>query len=49
MSSFINQDIKLSYINDRLGINLSFADCLDNKIILNLKDLLYDNWIQNCK
>lgn len=50
-NTFIRNDttsrIKLSYINDRLGINLSFADCLDNKIILNLKDLLYDNWIQN--
>lgn len=35
--------IKLKYINQRLGLNLSFQDCLDNKIILNLFDLFRCN------
>lgn len=33
---------KLKYINDRLGTNLDYQDCLDNKIVLNLFDL-YNN------
>lgn len=34
---------KLGYINKRLGVNLSYQDLLDNKIILNLHDLLGSN------
>lgn len=34
---------KLKYINDRLGANLSYQDCLDLKIILNLGDVLQRN------
>ena len=37
--------IKLQYINDRLGLNLSYQDCINNKIVLNLGDLLYSNHI----
>lgn len=36
-------NIKLQYINNRLGTSLSFNDILNLKIILNLKDLLYSN------
>lgn len=36
-------DIKLKYINHRLGLNLAYQDLLDNKIILNLYDLLASN------
>lgn len=36
---------KLKYINHRLGINLTYQDCLDNKIVLNLYDLLNSNKI----
>lgn len=36
---------KLKYINDRLGINLTFNDCIENKIVLNLGDLLKENHI----
>ena len=32
--------IKLDYINNRLGTNLTFADCIQDKIILNLGDCL---------
>jgi hypothetical protein len=38
-------EIKLKYINNRLGTNLTYDDCKDLKIILNLKDLLRDNYI----
>jgi len=42
-----NKDLaayKLAYINNRLGLNLSLYDALNNKIILNLKDALdYNN------
>lgn len=37
---------KLEYINNRLGLNLSIDDCVRMKIILNLKDLLRSNGIQ---
>lgn len=37
---------KLKYINNRLGTNLSFKDCIDNKIVLNLKDLLESNKLE---
>ena len=39
-------DIKLKYINKRLGLNLSFKDLIDNKIVLNLWDLLNSNYIK---
>lgn len=46
-NTIINNDklseYKLNYINNRLGANLSYRDCLDMKIILNLKDLLKEN------
>lgn len=35
--------IKMKYINDRLGTNLTYKDFRDLKIILNLRDLLRDN------
>lgn len=35
--------VKLSYINNRLGSNLSYMDCLSLKIVLNLNDLLSRN------
>ena len=34
---------KLSYINNRLGINLSYDDCIKEKIILNMLDLIKQN------
>lgn len=34
---------KLKYINSRLGINLTYADCIKNKIILNINDILIPN------
>jgi hypothetical protein len=36
---------KLHYINKRLGLNLSYQDLLENKIVLNLLDLLNSNAI----
>lgn len=36
-------DIKLKYINDRIGTNYTFDDLHRLKIILNLKDLLIEN------
>lgn len=38
---------KLNYINTRLGINLSYKDLKDYKIVLNLYDLLDTNNVQN--
>ena len=38
-------EYKLSYINNRLGTRLSFEDCLNEKIVLNLNDLLSSNHI----
>lgn len=37
--------LKINYINKRLGLNLSLQDCIDNKICLNLNDLLSQNYI----
>lgn len=37
---------KLRYINGRLGTNLSFKDCIDNKIVLNLNDLIKRNKLE---
>lgn len=34
---------KLEYVNTRLGTNLTVHDCIERKIILNLKDLLRSN------
>lgn len=34
---------KLGYINNRLGLNLTYQDCLNLKIVLNLYDLLKAN------
>lgn len=49
-NSFVTDDnislAKLGYINERLGTNLTLNDCLANKIVLNLKDLLIANNIQ---
>ena len=38
-------EYKLKYINNRLGLRLTYQDCINNKIILNLKDLLNRNSI----
>lgn len=38
---------KLKYINDRLGTNLSYDDCIRLKIVLNLNELLMMNNITN--
>lgn len=49
-NNFITEDklslYKLKYINDRLGLNLSFKDCIDNKIVLNIGDLIYSNKLE---
>lgn len=49
-NTFITQDklslYKLKYINDRLGTNLSLKDCIDNKIVLNLNDLIKTNKLE---
>ena len=37
---------KLKYINDRLGVKLSYNDCLNLKIALNLSDIFKRNQIQ---
>lgn len=37
---------KLKYINDRLGTNLTLKDCVDNKIVLNIKDLITENRLE---
>lgn len=34
---------KLDYINNRLGVNLSFDDCIRHKIVINLDDILMQN------
>lgn len=36
-------NMKLKYINERLGTQLTFQDCIDNKIVLNISDLLQSN------
>ena len=37
---------KLKYINDRLGTNLTLRDCIQNKIVLNIKDLIQENRLE---
>lgn len=39
-------DYKLKFINDRLGTNLTYQDCFQLKIVLNLMDLLKENNIK---
>lgn len=36
-------EVKLKYINKRLGLDLTYNDLLENKIVLNLSDLLNSN------
>ena len=38
-------EMKLSYINNRLGTQLTYQDCAENKIVLNISDLLNTNGI----
>ena len=38
-------NIKLNYLNQRLGLNLSISDCLNDKIVLNVMDFLQLNRI----
>lgn len=40
--------VKLKYINDRLGLNLTMEEIIQNKIILNLFDFLNENRIRQC-
>lgn len=40
-------EIKLNYINKRLGTNLNYQDLIDNKVVLNLYDVLNTNNIYN--
>lgn len=40
-------EVKLKYINSRLGSNLTYEDCMNLKIVLNLNDLLCSNNIKN--
>ena len=37
---------KLKYINDRLGIKMTFKEALDNKIVFNLYELLGGNGVK---
>lgn len=37
---------KLKYINDRLGTHLSYQDCLNLKIVLNINDVMYRNHLK---
>lgn len=39
-------DAKLKYINNRLGLSLSYNDIIEKKIILNIKDFLQQNKIE---
>ena len=47
---FVSDDdlsrFKLKYINDRLGTNLTYSDCIRLKIALNLSDIFKQNKIQ---
>ena len=49
-NSLITEDklslFKLKYINDRLGTNLTLRDCIQNKIVLNIKDLIQENRLE---
>ena len=40
-----NTEQKLNYLRQRIGYNLTYQDCIDNKIVLNLGDLLESNHI----
>lgn len=44
----INENIqqKINYINNRLGLNLSISELVDNKIILSIKEFLFYNNIK---
>lgn len=37
---------KLNYINKRLGTNLTYDDCLKEKIVLNLSDIMEENHLK---
>lgn len=39
-------ELKLKYINDRLGTDLSYMDLIEKKIILNLHDVLNQNSVE---
>lgn len=39
-------EVKLKYINNRLGLNLNYSDLIENKIVLNLNDILVSNNIK---
>ena len=49
-NTFVTDDklslYKLRYINNRLGTNLSLKDCLSNKIVLNIRDLIRENKLE---
>ena len=49
-NTFITEDklslYKLKYINDRLGLNLTLNDCIQNKIVLNINDLIKTNKLE---
>ena len=36
---------KLNYIRERIGVNLSYQDCINDKIVFNLNDILRENQI----
>lgn len=40
-------EVKLSYINTRLGTSLTYMDLLEKKIVLNINDVLRYNHVQN--
>ena len=40
---------KLNYINNRLGTNLTYEDCIRMKIVLNIKDLLSQNNLKHTR
>lgn len=49
-NDYITQDNlsehKLAYINNRLGTNMTYADCIENKIVLNINDLISRNRLE---
>ena len=49
-NTFVSDDklslYKLKYINDRIGTNFTFKDCIDNKIVLNINDLIKTNKLE---
>lgn len=40
-------ELKLKYINNRLGLNLTYQDLIDNKIVLNINDIFQCNYIKS--